>query len=488
MIYVFKNALVQDVAYESLLKSKRQQLHTRITQLLEKHFPDTVENAPELLAHHYAEAGLADSAVDYWLKAGQRARQRFALSEAVAHLKNGLELIATLSDPERRGPKELDLQIALGTTLIAAKGYAAPETGTAYSRALLLCQQLGNPPQLFPALYGAWAYHELRGDHDDAAKLAERSIAEGERRQDIGALVIAHRMMGLTRLSLGQLSSARDHLEKAVSLYEPEEHRALTVEYGQNPCVSAKDYLAIALQILGAPVQGLAQSREAIELAEAEEHLHSLAHVYYFGSLLHMLRKEPRLAHDMAEGLVRLCSEQGFVFWLQLGRFLLGWAAIEMGGGRENMAAMRQSLADYNATGASWTTSTAFAALAEAAMKLGDAEQAREALADGLAAATGKGERWWDAEIHRLHGELTLADSGSREDAEAHFTEAIRISRNQDAKSWELRAATALARLWQGHGKAREAHDLLETIYGWFTEGFDTADLKEAKALLDELR
>ncbi|HEV8712676.1 MAG TPA: adenylate/guanylate cyclase domain-containing protein [Candidatus Binatia bacterium] len=493
--YLFKHALVQDTAYQSLLKSKRQQYHSQIAQVLEERFTEIKETQPELLAHHYTEAGLIAQAIPYWQKAGQRATRRSANVEAIAHLTKGLELLKTLPDTPERTQQELTLQVALGAPLQATKGFAAPEAEKAHTRARELCRQVGESPQLFPVLWGLWLYYNFRGGPQTARELGQQLLTLAQNAQDSSLLLQAHHTLWTTSFWLGELVPARAHAEQGMALYDPQQHRSHAVLYGgHDPGVCCRFHAAWALWLLGYPDQALKRSHEAITLAQDLSHPTSLAAALLAAAELHQFRREGQAAQERAEAVITASTEQGLAQFLAWATVLQGWALAEQERGEEEIAKMRQGMAAYWATGAETVRAYFLALLAEACGKKGQAEEGLTILAEALAVVNRTGERLYEAELYRLKGELTLQQSKvqgpkSKVEAEAKecFWKAIDIARRQSAKSLELRAVTSLSRLWQKQDKKKEAHEMLAEVYGWFTEGFDTADLKEAKELLEEL-
>jgi TOMM system kinase/cyclase fusion protein len=486
--YVFKHALIQDAAYQSLLRSTRQQQHQRIAQVLEARFPEIVVTQPELVAHHYTEAGLSAQALPYWQRAGQRAIERSAHLEAIGHLIQGLGVLATLPDTPERLRHELDLQSALGLAFMATKGYGAPEVGTAYARARELCQHLGEPPQFPSVLRGLWLFYNVRGEFRLARELGEQLLTLAQRTQDQALLVEAHRAVGETLFRLGELAPARVHLEEGMIYYDPHQHRSHMALYGHDPGVLCLAYAARALWLLGYPDQALQRSREVLALAQQLSHPHSLVFALYCAGRVHQFRREGPAALERAEALIAFAREQALPHWVASGTILRGWALAAQGQVEEGIAHMHQGLSGRRATGAELGRPYYLAQLAEAYGEGGQAEEGLHVLAEVLAVVNQQGERWGEAELYRLKGELLLARSAEHHvEAETCFHQALDIARHQQAKSLELRAAMSLSRLWQQQGKRTEARELLAPIYDWFTEGLDTADLQEAKALLDTL-
>ncbi|MBI3301640.1 MAG: AAA family ATPase [Deltaproteobacteria bacterium] len=497
--YIFKHALIQDAAYQSLLKSKRQQYHQRIAQVLEEQFPETKEIQPELLAHHYTEAGLVVQAIPYWQKAGERATRRSANREAISHLTKGLELLKTLPDTLERTQQELDLQTTLGPALMAAKGEAAPEVQQAYARARELCAELGENSRLFSVLRGLWIFHLERAELQTASELGEELLSLAKSVANPAFLLEAHRALGITLFWCGDFTSAQAHLEQGIALYDRQQHRSHAFLYGLDPAVHCLSYTAWGLWFLGYPDQALQRSHEALTLARELTHLFSLAAALYFAARLHQYRWEKQLTQEQAEAAVTLSTEQGFPEWLAVGTILRGWALAEQGQGEEGIAQMHRGLAAGQATGGELGRSLFLALLAETYGNTGQSEEGLSVLAEALAVADNTGERFYEAELYRLKGELSLKsrqvktsqdkseDWCAESEAEGCFRKAIEIARRQSAKSLELRAVMSLSRLWQSQGKKDEARRMLAEIYGWFTEGFGTVDLQEAKALLEEL-
>jgi predicted ATPase len=485
--YRFKHALIQDAAYQSLLKSTRQLHHQHIAQVLEVHFPETANTQPELLAHHYTEAALMAQAIPYWQQAGQRAIQRSAHLEAIAHLSKGLEVLRTLSDSPERAQQELDLQIALGQAWMAAKGHGLPEVERAYTRARELCQQVGETPELFPVLWGLWRFYLVRAEYQTARELAEQGLSLAQRVHDPALLLVAHHALGITVYFLGDVTLARVHLEQGMALYDPQQHHHLAFRYGLDIGVWCLSYGAWPLWLLGYPEQALQRNQEALTLARQLAHPLSLAAALGYGAILHYFCRDGQAAQELAESGMGLSSEEGFPQFLALGRITRGWALAMQGQGEEGIAQLHQGMAAIRAAGVELGRPHFLALFAEAYGQVGQTEAGLTALAEALAAVHNTGERWWEAELYRLQGELLLRRASLTEEGEACFRQALEMARQQQEKSLELRAATSLSCLWRQQGKRAEAYALLAPIYSWFTEGFDTADLQEAQALLEEL-
>jgi predicted ATPase len=486
--YLFKHALIQDAAYQSLLRSTRQQHHQRIAQVLEARFPEICETQPELLAHHYTEAGLSAQAIPYWQRAGQRASERSAHVEAIAHLTRGLEVLHTLPDTLERTQQELVLQTTLGPTLLATKGYAAPEVGQVYARAQELCQQVGETSQIFSTLYGLYYFHLIRAEFHRARALAEQLLRMAQHHHDHSFLLLAHLALTGPLFHLGELTRSRTHLEQGLGLYDARQHHALAFRYGIDPGVYFLSHGARHLWLLGFPEQARTSIREALTLARTLAHPFSLAFALHWATTIHQWRREAPAAQEQAEMSMAFSREQGFALWVPGGIVLHGWALTAQGQMEEGITHMRQGMTAWQATGAEVDRPYYLALLAEGYGKAGRAEAGLHVLAEALAVVDTIEERYYEAELYRLQGELLLARSTEQHtEAATCFRQALDIAHHQQVRSWELRAAVSLARLWQRQGKRAEAHDLLAPVYGWFTEGFDTADLQEAKALLDAL-
>jgi predicted ATPase/class 3 adenylate cyclase len=486
--YTFKHALIQDAAYESLLRSTRQQYHQRIAHVWEAQFPETAQAQPELLAHHYTEAGLIAQAVGYWQQAGQCAVQRSAHVEAISHLTQGLALLQTLPETPERTQCAVDMHIALGASLIATKGYAAPEVGETYTRARHLCQYLDDVHQRFPVLRGLWNYYFVRADFQSAYDLGEQLLALVQQVYDPAMRIAAYRAFGSTLLMLGALAAAQTHFAQGIALYDPTQHRTSAFRYGDDAGIVCRSRLAWALWCLGSPDQGLTQSQEALTLAQQSMYAYTLAHTWCAAATSQQFRREVRVVQERAEAAIRLAEEQRFLYCMAQGAMLRGWTLAQQGQAQEGIEQFAQGLRDYRSTGAEVMQPYFLALLAEAHGTLGEPEAGLAVLTEALTRVDTTGERWYEAELYRHKGALLLQQSSDHHmEAENCFHHALEIARNQQAKSFELRAATSLARLWQRQGKRAEARELLAPVYGWFTEGFDTADLQDAKALLKAL-
>jgi class 3 adenylate cyclase/predicted ATPase len=484
--YTFKHALTQQVAYQSLLTSTRQRYHAQLAQALEGH-PETMETQPELLAHHYTEAGLAAAAVGYWQRAGERSKARSAYVEAVAHLTKGLEVLQTLPDTPERTQHELDMRVALGQALQVTKGLSAPEVGHAYARACELCQQAGDTPQLFVVLAGLAEFYRARGDLEAARDLGEQFLALSQSQHDPERLAHAYSVLGRVLFYLGDFVPAHAHLERALAISAPPRDHSLTSRFDRVARAVAHGPIAWVLWLLGYPDQALTRSHAMLTYAQELQHAFSLARALHDVMTLHKLRGEANAAQEWAEAALAIMTEQRFGQNLGMATFTRGWALAAQRQHEEGMVQMRQGIDAQQAIGIGVTRAEYCARLGEAYGRIGQAEEGLHLLAEALAVVD-KGDRWYEAELHRIKGELLLRQAiPDAPQAEACFQQALAVARRQQAKSWELRAAMSLSRLWQQQGKRAEARELLTPIYSWFTEGFDSPDLQDAKALLEDL-
>jgi predicted ATPase/class 3 adenylate cyclase len=486
--YSFKHAMVQDVACESLLKSKRQQIHARIATVLEERFPATAETEPETLAQHLTWAGQADRAAGYWLRAGRNAAERSANLEAISHLSKGLEELKSLPEGPGRDRQELALQTALGTSLIAVHGYAAPQTGAAYRRARALGERLGDAGALFAALSGEFTYHFVRGDHGMMRQMTEEARRTSERMSDPTLRLAAHRLSGLTAMHFGAFPQARSEFETILRLYEPSQHRPPAIHYVHDPKISALPYLAVILWILGYPQQARRWSVDALQYAKELNQANLTAHVrVYGGAGLDELLRDTAAVRKHADAIVDLANQHNLHYFRLSGQILRGWVMAQEGEINDGVTLMRQSAAERLALGVRWYQIRYLCMLATAHLQQRAAEDGLRVIAEAKDLVARDDEHMWEAELKRIDGELGRVQGRSAVDIETCFEQALAVARSQSAKSFELRAAMSMARLWRDQGKLDEARELLAPVYGWFTEGFDTLDLKQAKALLAEL-
>jgi class 3 adenylate cyclase/predicted ATPase len=487
--YLFKHALLEDALYNALVKAKRQQFHRRVGEVLEARFAETVRTQPELLGYHFTEAGLTEKAIGYWLTAGQRSRERSADSEAIGHLTKGLTLLGTLEPTPERDTRELQFLTALAPAYIAARGYAAPEAGPILLRARDLCQRLGNPQQVFGIMLGLWEWRLVRGDLALCVDLAADGMALAERLDDPGMRMEALFMPGVTQFYRGQFASSRTHHEEALASYDDRERTKFwTASTGHDAGVTQRCYLALDLWHLGFPDQALQLDRETRALARTIGHAFSLGHAVDFSAFLGLYCRLGSLVQAAAEEEIAIGKEQGFPLWHALGTLHKGAGMLLEGRPEETLPLLRTGYAAFRATGAGVRVPSYLCMLCDACMQVGRFEEAHQALREGLAVAEKTDDRCHEAELHRLTGELLLAESAQQTAAaEACFHRAIATARQQQSKGWELRATVSLARLWQRQGRREEARDALATIYGAYSEGFTTRDLVEANAMLQTL-
>jgi predicted ATPase/chloramphenicol 3-O-phosphotransferase len=487
--YLFKHALVQDTAYNTLLRGTRQALHRRIAEALEQRFPDLVETRPEILAHHYGEAALPEKAIGYWHLAGKLSVAKSAVREAVAQVRRGLSLLDGLPETRERQQLELDIHVTLTAALMAGKGYADPEAVAALERANRLMTETGavGTPVHFSVLYGLWVSNFAGGAIAAALEHATNFLSVAQSQPSSGPLLVGHRILGASLIFSGDHRAALAHLETAASLHQPHEHRDSAFRYGQDIGVSAFVQLSWALWHRGFPDQSAQAADRALAYSQELGHAHTLAYALYIAGEAAVFARDVVTVYAYSNDCVALASEHGFAQWAAIGRILQGWADAQTGQATTGIARIRDGMAAA-ASGTRLLIPFHLALLAEALALAGKIKEGLATLDDALTKAAASGERGWDAELHRLRGELTARlphpDPAKAEDS---FRTALAIAREQGTRGYELRAATSLARLWGEQGRPTEARDLLAPLYGWFTEGFETADLKEAKALIDEL-
>jgi predicted ATPase len=482
--YLFKHALVQDAAYSTLLRGRRQELHARVAVALEAYFADLVERQPELLAYHLTAAGNTERAVEKWLKAGRYASARLAYLEAIAHLERGLGLLHSLPESPARNGGEIELQLALGLCLFAAKGAVAAKLP--YTRAHELAERSGEPHQRFEALYGVWQSTQSSGGIAAAGPLSKRLLRMAEREGDDGLRLQAHHAGWTTWVLAGDSAKAREHADAGRLLYDPTKHASHRLVYGgHDPGVCAGNVGAQAEWLLGYPEKALASIADALALAERIAHPFTLSQVFMNSSVVYLNRHEPERAMRQLEAAEVLAAEQRLSLIFETG-ILRGVALVGQGAVDEAIARIREGVTKWTRLGRTLLLPYGLAFLAEGLARHGDRAAALAALREGLDTAGATGEHFWDAELHRLTGTVLLAEN-KLDEGQTSLQQAIHIAQAQQAKSLELHAARDLARLWGEQGRRADAHNLLAPVYGWFTEGFDTADLKGAKTLLAEL-
>jgi class 3 adenylate cyclase/predicted ATPase len=485
--YTFKHALVQDAAYESLLKSKRQQLHTNIAQILEERFPDLVDTEPELAAHHYTAAGLGKKAIPLWMAAGQRALGRSANLESVAHLTNARELIGTLPVGKRREALEVEVLNALGVAVLTVNGYGSDQVGAIYARAQALCERVGDAEQRMLTLFGVWAYHTFKADYVVALSTAEQLLALAESVGDVGGRIVAYGAMTPTMFFMGKHAEAVAYAEQGVALYQPSEHSHLATIYGHDPGAFCHDFGAQAALLLGFPERAVQMNAEALLVEKELGHTLTTASMLVHSALFHSYRRDAKATLSFADAGIAFSNERGIPFRSLEADLIKGWAMAELGDAEAGVALIQGTLVPWRQIGADIIMSWWWALLARALHLAGRHDEALATLRDAMSFAEEHNELAYLPELLRLKGNILL-DVDEQEEAEACFEAAVARAREMDAKFWELGAATCLARLWHSQGKTAEALALLAPVYDWFTEGFDSADLKEAKALLDDLK
>jgi predicted ATPase len=493
--YLFKHALVQDAAYGTLLREPRRVLHARIIAAIESQFAEIAESQPELLARHCTEAGLFEKAVNLWGKAGQRSLDRSALAEAAEQLTRALDQIAALPATPALRRKQIELQVALITPLIHLKGYAAPETKAAAERGRLLIEQakaLGEPPEdpllLFSTLYGFWIASYVAFNGSAMRDLAAEFLTLAEKQGATVPLMVGHRLMGISLLCTGEIAQGRAHFDRAIALYDPLKHRPLATRFGVDIRASVLSYRSMALWVLGYPDAALTDAANAREDAREINHVATLMYTLHNTSLAHIWCGTYETASAQLDEVVSLADQKGASYWRANGILVRGWLFALMGKALNAIQTLTSGITAYRSTGSTNWVPLHLSYLARAHAELDQFDDARRCAGEAITTAEATNERWCEAEVHRTAGEISLMlPEPDATKAEAYFERALAVARQQQAKSWELRAATSMARLWRDQGKREQAHDLLAPVYGWFTEGFDALDLKEAKALLDEL-
>ena len=493
--YLFNHALVQDVAYGTLLRERRRALHARIAETIETQFPEIAENQPELVARHLTEAGLTEKAASLWGKAGQRSLERSALSEAIEQLTRALRQIATLPATPALRREQIKLQVAIITPLMHVKGYAAPEAKAAVERASQLieeAQAMGEPPDdplmLFSVLYASWAANYVAFNGDLIRDLATQFLALAEKQGDTAPLVIGHRLMGASLVHTGEIATGLVHYNRALAYFDPAEHRKLATRFGQDDRVSVLCYRSLGLWTLGYPEAALADIKNALGDARAMGQAATLMFALLIGSFTHILCGNYAAAEERTEKIVALAAEKSAFLWKAFGVSLQGCLLALTDKPADAVNRITAGIAAFRSTGATCFLPLYLAFLARANAALGNSDDAQRSIQEALQAIAKSKERWCEAEVYRTAGEIALMPPASEQrKAEQYFDRALAVARAQQAKSWELRAAISLARLWRERGSPEQGRELLAPIYDWFTEGFETVDLQEAKNLLNNL-
>ena len=493
--YRFKHALVQDAAYENMLKSRRQVLHRRVGEVLRDQFAAIAVAQPELVAHHFSQAGLIGAAIEWWGKAGQQSLERSALVEAAEQLTRALDQIASLPATPALRREQIKLQVALLTPLIHVKGYAAPETKAAAERARLLIEEaeaLGEPPEdpllLFSVLYSFWVGRFVAFNGKVMHELAAHFLTLAEKQGAAVPLMVGHRNMGVSLMHTGDIQEARVHIDRAVALYDPTKHRQLATRFGQDVRVALLFYRSLALWPLGYPEEALADADRAIRDAREIGQAASLMAALTLTSLSQIHCGNYAIAKAQLDEAITLANEKGAVFWKVGAMLVQGCLFAIAGKASDAVRAITSGLSAWHATGTTVWMPTYLSYLTRAYVELGQFDEASRCIEEAMIAVQTTSENWYEADLHRMAGEIALTSpKPDAVQAEANFERSLAVARQQQAKSWELRAAMSMARLWRSQGKVQQARELIAPVYGWFTEGFDTRDLKEAQALLEEL-
>jgi predicted ATPase len=492
--YLFKHALVQDTAYGTLLREPRRAVHARIAETLANQFPEIAESQPELLAHHYTGAGLIERAAALWGKAGLRSLERSALVEAIAQLTRALDQIATLPTNAQVRRDQIRLQVALITPLIHIKGYSAPETKAAVERARLFIKQaegIGDQPEdpllLYSVFFGFWIANLAAFDGDVVREISVQFLTLAEKQEAPAPLMIGHRLLGAALLFTGDIVQGREHLDRAIKFYDPVLHRPLTARFGHDVRVAALCHRSWALWLLGYPEAAQADVghiiKEAREINQAATSLNSGIAIY-----TSIFSGNYAAAKVQTDALIALANEKGAAMWKAFGMIYNAFVLTMTGNVAEAVPIFTSGIAGLRTTGTTVSLPLFSSYLARAHADLGQFDEARRCIVEAMKAIETTKERWFEAEVHRIAGEIALKyPQPNSTKAELCFERALGIARQQQAKSWELRASMSLARLLHDQGKVQQARGLLAPVYGWFTEGFDTRDLKEAKAFLEEL-
>ncbi len=475
--FAFKHALVRDEAYASLLHDQRRKLHGRLAETLCRDFKEIADTAPEIVAQHYAQAGKPKPAIDYWLKAGRQASARSAFVEASTHLQQALKLLAELPAGMDRDNLELQLQQTLGNAFAAGKGFGAAETIQAYKRALDLCNNFEDSPQRFTVLNGIIAFHVIRGEFEQSRLLAEDLLSRAHQQDDSMPRLMAHRALGQALFLIGELTAARDHLSNSLKLYDAARHGSLAPIFSQT-------YLALASVVLGDIDGGLVYGRDAMHLAEQLRHPHSICNALAFLAGAHVLCGDAEAAYPVAERTITLASEYGFPLWLAGGHMLRGWARSNLGDVEPGLTEIRKSVKALEATGALIWVQFARYLLAQALAKAEQLTDAGKLVDQLLMMVAGTSGRWYEAELHRLKGDLLLHGGDPTAAAEVCYERAMAVAARQGARLWQLRAANALASIWSAQGRLPEVHSCLASLCATFGETVISVDLRQAKALL----
>ena len=493
--YRFKHALIQDAAYENLLKSRRQLLHGRLGEVLRDQFAASAAAEPEVLAHHFTQAGITEAAVEWWGKAGQRSLERSALAEATAQLTRALDQLGSVPSTSSLRRQEINLQVALINPLLHVKGYAAPETKAAAERARLLIKQaeaigepLEDPLLLFSVLYAFWIGNVVAFHGDVARELAAQFLALAEQETTSAPRMIGHRLMGMSFLHVGEIAKGRVHLDRAIALYNPAEHRPLATRFGHDSGVSILCFRSMTLWLLGYPAAARTDAHEAVKQALEIGQAATLMYALIITPFTYLHCGDFATANAQLADAIQLAEQKNAVFWKAWAMMQSGCVQVLSSKPEDAVDRMTAGIDLWRSTGSTLYLPLYLTYLARAFAAVGELNDARRCIGEAMTAMEATQENWIESELNRAAGEILLLEAQpDPAGAELSFQRALAIAREQQAKSWELRAAMSMARLWRDQGKPQQARELLAPIYGWFTEGFDTLDLKEAKALLEEL-
>jgi predicted ATPase len=493
--YLFKHALVQDAAYGTLLRDQRKDLHARIAEALEARFADIAERQPEQLARHCGEAGLMEKAARFWGKAGQRSLARSAFAEAAEQLTRALNHIANLPSTPALRREQIKLQVAVINPLIHTKGHAAPEVRAAVEQARLLIEHaeaLGESPEdpllLFSVLYGLWGANFVSFDGDRIRELAVQFFSLAKKMENTGALIVGHRLLGLSLQHTGDLEQGRAHFDRGVALYDPTKHRSLGARFGQDPRASAVSFRALALWLLGYPDAAFSDIDDALNEAREVQQAGTMLYALAVASRTLVAARDLVRASAVADELITLAEQKDAALWKAFAVADQGCILTLTGKVSKGVELLGSGIAAFQSTGAKYSTPLYLSYLSRALAELGRFDDAWRHANDAIDAVNKSKETWCESDIYRVAGEIALkSPDGDVSKAELYFQQALAVARGQKAKSWELRAAMSLARMWRDQSKPHQAHELLATVYGWFTEGFNTLDLRQAKELLNEL-
>jgi tetratricopeptide (TPR) repeat protein len=486
--YLFKHALLQDAAYASLVKVKRQDHHRRVADVLESRFPLVIEAQPELLAHHLTEAGVVDRATDAWFKAGMKSLARWAHAEAIGHFQRGLTLLRGLEESLERDGQEMKFLKPLGMATMAASGYASPEAGAVMTRARELSERIGHPVQLFAVMWGVWAWHVVRAEYPLCMKLWDEALTFSGKLGDPGIRMEALFMPALTLFSRGDFPGAFTHLTDALTHYDDRSRTRHWADItGQDSGIAHRCYHALSLWHLGCPDQAQKAMREAIDLAGKVDHPYSLAYVHHHAAWFYYNLRMPDEAMAAAVEEARLAADHGFELLIATSMMYKAAALLLRGPSEAALPLLRDGIARYRASGAEMALPFYYSILARATLGLGRFKETRAALAEAFGMVEKNDDRFRESDLHHLQAELALAESRDEAQAEPHLLKAREVARRQGSRALELKCTLSLARLWKGQGRANDALETLKSVYSRYTEGFATSDLADAARMIADL-